>query len=775
MTAVYRREIRGCLTTMTGAVSAAVMLLLAGLMFRYYNLQSGLLTYHYALSGSTLIFYIVIPVLTMRVFSEERSKKTDRMLFSYPVRVTEIVAGKYLALVTVFAVPVLFMAANPLIMRAFGRETLVWDYSCLFAFFLMGCAYLAVGMFFSSCTENAVVAAILATFFVFLTQMLGAVIPSVSASGTVSLLFLYALSLLAGVLVFSFTRNLPVSLSAVLLLVLLFTGTYFAVPAWYSGRTGSILRVLDFEAHFTEFSGGVFSLSGIVYFVSYIAAGLFFTWVRFAAGKDEKFSSGVYFLLLSAVFLGILSAANLVVSVLPKRYTAFDVTDAGLYSIGESTANLLDSLDRDVTLYILTSPGREDEAVEHLAASYAARSPHVHTESVDVVRNPAFVRQYTDASVSLGSVLAVAGERAEAADYSLFYQLDSQTGQAAAFDAEGQITAAIGRLLADRKVKICLLTGHGEMDPGTLMLDAFSKASVETESVNLLSEEIPDDCAAVILFAPTADLTELEGKRLRYYLGEGGRALIVTMPRAVTGTETPILDSVLSAYGIMRLPGLVMEENASHFAGAPYLILPEVCASQLTGGLSGQNLLYALPEAISLTSDSDEIVFSALPVLKTSGGAYLKNSIDKTVERESGDAAGEFTLAACIEETPSVDSMGDPDVPAADEEEADGEAERKITKLVYFTSPCIFSPDALSTLIQENSALPEANETLFAQTVSYLTEEEHVSAVPPKALVIPQTVLPSSAPLILGNILMLALPALILLAGAYVFVRRRRR
>ena len=69
--------------------------------------------------------------------------------------------------------------------------------------------------------------------------------------------------------------------------------------------------------------------------MSYIAAGLFFTWVRFAAGRDEKFSSGVYFLLLSAVFLGILSAANLLVSVLPKRYTAFDVTDAGLYSIGD--------------------------------------------------------------------------------------------------------------------------------------------------------------------------------------------------------------------------------------------------------------------------------------------------------------------------------------------------------------------------------------------------------------------------------------------------------
>ena len=105
MAAIYKREMYGFFTNLTGAVAAAVMLLVFGLMFRYYNLYNGALTMHYTVSGSALVFYIVVPVLSMRSFAEERRQKTDQLILTAPVSLAEIVFGKYLALISMLALP----------------------------------------------------------------------------------------------------------------------------------------------------------------------------------------------------------------------------------------------------------------------------------------------------------------------------------------------------------------------------------------------------------------------------------------------------------------------------------------------------------------------------------------------------------------------------------------------------------------------------------------------------------------------------------------------
>ena len=133
MTAIYKKEMRSYLTNMTGAVCIAVTLLVFGLMFRYYNLLNGALTLHYAVSGSSIVFYIVVPVLTMRAFAEERKQRTDQLFLTSPVSVWSVVCGKYLALMTIFAIPVAVLCLFPLIMTAFGRETLPWDYAAIAA------------------------------------------------------------------------------------------------------------------------------------------------------------------------------------------------------------------------------------------------------------------------------------------------------------------------------------------------------------------------------------------------------------------------------------------------------------------------------------------------------------------------------------------------------------------------------------------------------------------------------------------------------------------
>lgn len=787
MRAIYKKELRVCALSLTGPLAAAVILLVTGLMFRYYNLNHGILTWHYAVSGSTLVFYIVTPVLAMRLFSEERRQGTEALLLSSPVSPFGIVLGKYLAAVTVFAAPLLITAFYPLIMTRFGGETLRWDYACLGVFFLMGCVYLSVGMFFSSLTESPVIAAILAVLFVFVTQMMSSVYVLFSSSGVSALLFLTALSALGGLVIFGMTRSVMRSLSAVLAVLLALYAGYFLSPGFFSGRTESVLRILDFSARFTNIAGGILRWSDIAYFLSYTAAGLILTWIGMEVRRDGRVSGGTYFAALTAGLLAGIAAVNLIVQALPDSLTTADLSSEHLYSVGDVSRSLLSGLTSDVDLYVITEAGREDESVEHLVRSYDSASERVTAHFIDAVEQPGFARETVGGDVTLGSVIAVSGGRAETADYAAFYLYDSQTGQTTGFDAEGQITSAISRVTDGRETTVCYTSGHGELAMSAEMLDVFAKSGIRAEEVNLLTGEIPETAAALIMFSPMSDLTDLELRRVRFYLENGGHALLVSMPEAVSGVSTPGFDSLLADYGVKRSGGLAMEENASAYVQAPYFVIPRVQELPVTSGLAGQNLICALPEALYLTEGEDSVSYAALPVLSTSPDAYLKESVGQTVEREEGDQTGSFDLAVCIEETPSADSMGEPDVAldgAGQEADGDGTGdsgsassapEDRITRILYFTTPCLFSSDALSTLIQEQTALPEGNTGLFSRCMAYLTDRGSAVAVPMRDLTVPHTVLPSSVQLILGNLLMLALPAAVLLAGAAVFIRRRRR
>ena len=772
MGAIYKKELRSCLTGMWGAVAVSVMLLTAGLMFRYYNLYNGALTLHYAVSSSTLIFYIVVPVLSMRVFSEEKRLKTDQLLMTSPVSLLEIVLGKYLALVTVFAVPTGIMCLFPVIMTRFGNETLTWDYACILVFFLMGCAYLSIGMFISMTTENPVIAAILCILFVFATQMIGSIFSIIGASGVSSLIFLLVLAALTGLLTWFMTGNSMYGVTVFGGLAMVLLLAFYLKPEWFSGRTESVLRVLDFYSHYEDTAVGSLSLVSILYFLIFTAAGILLT-MQFGSRQT---ADGTFYLVLTPVFLAICAVLYGIAAELPASLSTVDLTEQHLFSLSDTSKDLVRNLDRDVTLYYITENGQEDEALWKLLDAYKDAGERIRTERVDAVLKPAFAKQYTDQNVTLNSVIAVSGEKSSVADYSTFYLYDyGAEYTAGAYDAEGRITSAIAAASKDTAPMICYTSGHDETGLGKEMTDAMEKAGITSSPVNLLSEEIPDDCAALVIFAPQQDLTKEEASKVRSWLYDGGRALMVSMPYLASGVKTPNYDSILASYGISREDGLVMEGGESGYVQAPYLLLPKVqTASELTGPLANSNIIYALAEALKMEEEDDQ-PYLVTPLLMTSHDAYLKSDIDETVRKTDGDPEGEYVLAAAVEQTFSKVSHGEPDVPVS-EKEAEEEAEdAKTTKLLVFTTPCAFSSDALSSLIQSQTALPEGNSALISQVLSYLTDEETAVYVPSKSLTTPQTTIARGTVNVLGALLMLALPALVLLAGFAVWIRRRRR
>ena len=144
MTAVFKHELRSYFHSLTAYVFGAFLLAFIGIGAMLYNLQAAVSNFEYVLSFASLVFVVIVPVLTMRVLAEERRQKTDQLLYSLPITTVQIIAGKYLALLVLYLIPLAIIAVYPLIFAQFGDVYLLTSYGSILAFFLLGAALIAV-------------------------------------------------------------------------------------------------------------------------------------------------------------------------------------------------------------------------------------------------------------------------------------------------------------------------------------------------------------------------------------------------------------------------------------------------------------------------------------------------------------------------------------------------------------------------------------------------------------------------------------------------------
>ena len=154
MTAVLKHELRNYFHTLTAYVFGAFLLAFIGLGATLYNLQAAVSNFEFVLSFGSLVFVVIVPILTMRVIAEEKKQRTDQLLYSLPITTTEVVLGKYLALLVVYLIPLAVVSVYPLIFARYGDVYLLTSYGSIFAFFVLGAALIALGVFISSLTEN---------------------------------------------------------------------------------------------------------------------------------------------------------------------------------------------------------------------------------------------------------------------------------------------------------------------------------------------------------------------------------------------------------------------------------------------------------------------------------------------------------------------------------------------------------------------------------------------------------------------------------------------
>lgn len=278
MRGIYKRELKSYFYSMIGYVFIAFLVAFVGIYFMAYNLNMGYPYFSYTLSGGLFILLLAIPILTMKSFSEERRSKTDQLLLTAPVTLGQIVWGKYLAMVTVFAIPNLIFCLFPLIIKASGQAYLKVDYWAILAYFLLGSTYIAVGMFLSSLTESQIIAAI-STFGVLLVLYLwnGLLdfLPTNAGGNLAGVLLIWSLLVFA---VYQMAKNWI--LAAILEVAGAAAGVavYFLKPAWMEGLLPEVFGKLSLSNGFTSIiNDRLLDISNLFLGVSVIALFVFLT------------------------------------------------------------------------------------------------------------------------------------------------------------------------------------------------------------------------------------------------------------------------------------------------------------------------------------------------------------------------------------------------------------------------------------------------------------------------------------------------------------------
>jgi ABC-2 type transport system permease protein len=171
MWAVYKREMQAFFLSPLGYVFMGFFLLISGYFFTVNNIFTMNANFNTVLGNIIFLFMMLVPVLTMRLLSEEKKTKTDQLLLTSPVPLLSIVMGKYMAAVSVFLLTLLVTSIYPIILFIYGSPALAEILGGYLGFFLMGCTFIAIGLFVSSLTENQLTAYI-ATFAVLLLMWL---------------------------------------------------------------------------------------------------------------------------------------------------------------------------------------------------------------------------------------------------------------------------------------------------------------------------------------------------------------------------------------------------------------------------------------------------------------------------------------------------------------------------------------------------------------------------------------------------------------------------
>ena len=287
MEAVFKREFRSLFTSVTGWIYLTVLFIMCGI-FTMANSFLGLSPqFEYVLSSMPLFLLVAVPVLCMRSLAGEKRARTDQLLYSLPLKMSQIVTGKYLALAAVHGIACLVMGLVPVILSFFGKVHFGSAYSALVGFLLLGAALIAVNLYISSLLSNQAAVCftgIAAGFLLYLMSGLASLFPSTAGW---SYFALAVVAVVIGGIVFLLTKNWLAGLGTGLLLFAGLTVVYAVRSSLFEGLFPKLIKYLAIFDRMNSFVNGIFDLTAVVYYVS---LAVLFVWMATQAMDKKRWS-----------------------------------------------------------------------------------------------------------------------------------------------------------------------------------------------------------------------------------------------------------------------------------------------------------------------------------------------------------------------------------------------------------------------------------------------------------------------------------------------------
>ena len=364
--------------------------------------------------------------------------------------------------------------------------------------------------------------------------------------------------------------------------------------------------------------------------------------------KDKRIKYGTYSTVVAMIFLAILVMINLVVGQFNR---SFDTTKDKLFGLSSETQQVLDNMTSKVTIYTTSKTGSSDsigDRVEQVLTQYKQKSKvgSLNVENIDLYLHPDFAKNYNseDKPVSTGSIIVVSNDKYRVISESDYY--DSENGQ---FSIESAITSAIQFVDAEELPAVYFVTGHGEAEPENFssLSKQMSLANYSVKTINLLEDNIPTDCAVLMITPCSREYSDVEAQKVKDYLTSAGRVYCI-----IGGIDTANcknLMGIINSYGLTVNSGYIYEGDENSYMMYPYAVLPTVTENDITSQITekGYKVLTVASQALENTEIKKKDV-EINPLLTTSKKSYIKEGENTAVSKENGDKSGPFNVAVSV-------------------------------------------------------------------------------------------------------------------------------
>ncbi|MCI8598238.1 MAG: GldG family protein [Lachnospiraceae bacterium] len=364
----------------------------------------------------------------------------------------------------------------------------------------------------------------------------------------------------------------------------------------------------------------------------------------------KKFGKGIQRISMIALIFVFLIMVNVLAGKIVSKFNLkLDLTLSHLYSISHETKELMGSLDKEVTIYVICQNRDAITEFAEMFDRFDACSELLRVEYINPDTDLIFIDRYEELGIkiSLNTVIIECEDNRRVLALSDMYQF-STDGALAMFNGEAMVTSAVMNVIDDRTDTVVALMGHGEDVPSVLESQLVSYGYQVAGFV--LNKEVPDEVGCMLILGPQSDLSEAEILHLENYLARGGSVLYF---KNAGVRELSNLDTVLDEWGI-RFDYKAVMDSSYNIGSNPMYVVANFIEHDINEYFESHNYYVVTPVVNPIRQDFGNGTGSQVSViLGSSDYAYARaidgETEDNSLAKQASDEEGPFVLAAASE------------------------------------------------------------------------------------------------------------------------------